>query len=336
LIATEEGIPYDQAVRRVVDQTGEKAIRIEVLTAVRNALEGEVERAPTPRRSIVVTGSGGFLGSRLAEALLDAHDVAAPTRDEVDLTRDAVALDLFVREHAADTVVHLANPRIYTTNDSFGEVLAQLKNVADVCVAHDAHLIFPSTWEVFSGYRSTGLLVDEGTVPRPASNYGHAKLLCEHLLHQMHAAVGLRYTLLRIGPVYGATSPRPKFIWNFIGKALGGAPVVTHRYRNGDPALDLVHVDDAIDFLLAAVERSWAGILHAGTGVTTTTAEIARMIVASAGSASHVSYQEIDGYAANIALDPSLAQENLGWAPSRTLAEELPKLVDEIMEGAGR
>jgi UDP-glucuronate decarboxylase len=328
VIAAEEGISYDDAVQRVVDTTGEKAIRIEVLDTVRAALEDPRQTpTPGPSRSILVTGGSGFLGRELASRLRQAYGVTAPTRDEVDLGHDAVALDRLVRERDIDTVVHLANPRIYTTNASLGATLTQLKNVVDVCALHDVHLVFPSGWEVFSGYRATRLLVDESVPPRPGSGYGHAKLLCEHLLAQVHAQTGLRHTVVRIAPVYGPSSTRPKFIWNFVDKALLSAPIVTHRYRNGEPTLDLIHVEDVLAALLAIVEQRPETVLHVGTGVATSTAELARMLVSLTESSSTIDAQDVDGYAPNIVMESGKAQATLGWAPTHALADGLRELI---------
>ncbi len=330
VIAAEEAIAYDDALRRVIDATGETAIRIEVLAGVRSVLEGaDSDRSPRERRSLVVTGGSGFLGRQVVERLVGRCDVAAPSRAEIDLTRDAVALDLLVREREADTVIHLANPRRYATNEAVGDTLVSLKNVLDVCVQHDVHLIFPSGWEVFSGYHTRYLLADESVPPNPSSVYGHTKLLCERLIEQVHAQTGLRHTLLRVGPVYGPGGARPKFIFNFIGKAMRGELIVTHRYNNGEPALDLTHVDDVVAAFASVVDRRPEQLLHFGTGIATSTRVIAEMIASLTSSSSTVESHPIDGFAANIAMDCKRARSHLGWAPTRSLEEGLRELIDE-------
>jgi nucleoside-diphosphate-sugar epimerase len=329
IISLEEQIDFDAAVRRVMSTTGEKSIRIEVLDVVRRAVEAGARRArPSGRRSILVTGGSGYVGRAVAAALSAAHEVAAPGRDALDLLSEVIALDQIVRQRAVDTVLHLANPRIYTTNAALGEALVMLKSVLDVCVQQGVHLVFLSGWEVFSGYQARHLLADEALAPRPGTNYGHAKLLCERLLAQVAEQTGLQHTLVRASPVYGPGSPKPKFIWNFAEKAGRGDPIVTHRYLNGHPSLDLLHVDDLVAALVEVVERRPSGTLHLGTGRSTTTRRVAELIVELTGSSSDVTSTPIAGHSANVAMDAARARELLGWRPRhRTIASGLQEML---------
>jgi UDP-glucuronate decarboxylase len=284
---------------------------------------------PAGRRSVLVTGGSGYVGRAVSAALGAAHEVAAPGREALDLLSEVIALDQIVRQRAVDTILHLANPRIYTTNAALGEALVMLKNVLDVCVQQDVHLVFLSGWEVFSGYRARHLLADESLAPRPGTNYGHAKLLCERLLAQVAEQAGLRHTLVRAGPVYGPGSPKPKFIWNFAEKAARGDPIVTHRYLNGHPSLDLLHVDDLVAGLVQVVERRPGETLHLGTGVSTTTRRIADLIVDLTGSSSKVTSTPIAGYSANVAMDATRARAVLGWRPRHRIATDLREMLAE-------
>ncbi len=45
-----------------------------------------------------------------------------------------------------------------------GQTLAMLRNVIDVCVSNNIRLVYPSSWEIYSGYAGT-LRVGE-SVPR--------------------------------------------------------------------------------------------------------------------------------------------------------------------------
>ena len=144
-----------------------------------------------------------------------------------------------------DCIVHLANPRVYTSNTALGESLSMLKNVIDVCISRDIRMIYPSNSEIYSGCEGT-IHVDESTTPCPRGPYGETKYLSELLIDHNRDTAGLRCAVMRSSPVYGHGSDKPRFLYNFIEKCLRSETVVTHRYRNGKPSLDLMHIDDVV------------------------------------------------------------------------------------------
>jgi UDP-glucuronate decarboxylase len=329
VLAAHEGVALAQAIRRVVAATGETAMRIEVLSAVRAALPGEcpVRPAGPGERRVLITGGSGFIGSALVADLGGRCRVLAPGHQEIDLLHGSVPLDLLVREQGVDTLVHLANPRVYSTNESLGASLVMLKNVLDVCSENGIFLVYLSSWELYSGYRAREIVADEALAPRPGGTYGQTKLLCESLLEEFRLSRGLSCTILRSSPVYGPGGERPKFIWNFLHKALCGADIVAHKYLNGYPTLDLLHVDDLRAAVRAAVERRVSGTFQVGTGVGTSTTEIARHLVSWLGSRSRLRHHEMNRYTANVLMDASRARAVLGWEPTVGVLDGLRRML---------
>jgi UDP-glucuronate decarboxylase len=330
ILAAYEDISLGKAIQCVIATTQETAIKVEVLSAIRSALGVGPQKAspskPTERR-LLVTGASGFIGSALMGALRSKYEVAAPTHQEVDLVRDAVSLDLLVKERDIDTLVHLANPRVYTTNEAMGASVVMLKNVLDVCKENGLFLVYLSSWEIYSGYKTCELRADESLPPCPGGAYGQTKLLCEMLIEHHYRHHRVRRLIVRSSPVYGPGSDRPKFIWNFLEKALGDKEIVTHKYINGVPKLDLLHVDDLYAALLAAVERQPQGTINVGTGVGTSTTQVAQHIVEQVGSRSLVRQVELNAYASNIVMDTGLAASLLEWRPTIDLKEGLKTII---------
>ena len=327
ILALTEGISLERAVRRVQQATGEGEIKVEPLQAVRAALgDHAASLSRSAGRSALVTGGGGFLGRATVAELAKDMRVVAPPRHELDVSRGSTKIDVLAAENGAAAIVHLANPRIYTSNEAMGTSITMLRNVIDVCLVRDIPLIYLSGAEIYSGYRGN-LQADESLPALPRGPYAEAKFLCDMLIEHCQKHLGLRCALVRSSPVYGPGSDRPKFIYNFLDKAQRNETIVTHHYRNGDPALDLLYIDDLVSLIARVVRTGFTGTVHAGTGVLTSTHEIASMLVALTGSVSRIERLAIAADTARIAMDCSLAHRLLEWTPKTTFANGITTLM---------
>ncbi|MEO9298574.1 NAD(P)-dependent oxidoreductase [Devosia alba] len=320
-------IPFDAAVREVRRATGEDEIKLEPLNAVRAALmqQGSVPTVDGPR--VLITGGAGFIGSALQKALKGAAFNIAPSRADADLSAGALALDLLVKENRINTLVHLANPRVYTSARATGDTVTMLRNALDVCRENGLRLVYLSGWEVYSGYRSTDLLADETLPILPKGPYGEAKMLCEALISHYRLLYQIDATILRSSPVYGLGSDRPKFIYNFLNKALVGGPIHTHAYLNGSPRLDLLHIDDLTAALVAIANSNASGDYNVGTGHLTSTLDIASAIVEKTHSKSKIVQQQIADHAPNIRMDYTRARKDFGWSPKISILVGLDPII---------
>ena len=153
-------------------------------------------------------------------------------------------------------------------------------------------------------------------------------MLCEFLIDQYQRNFNVPSLIIRSSPVYGTESDRPKFIWNFLGKARAGEEIITHEYINGFPALDLIHVDDLRRAITSAVACNFQGTFNVGTGILTSTAEIARLIVDQLKSNSAIKHVKIDSFTGNIAMDTRKAETGLNWKPEVELKEGLKSIIE--------
>lgn len=332
ILARHDNISLGQAIRQVVQATGEQEIKLEPLRAVRMALQEGNSRIRDAGHRVLLTGGSGFIGKSLRGRLEKQYYVVAPPSNEVDLTVGALELDLLVKEHDINCIVHLANPRVYTSIHAIGDTVTLLRNVLEVCKENKIRLIYPSGWEVYSGYRAKDMLADEGLPLFPKGPYGEAKLLCENLIEHHRRVHDLSCCILRSSPLYGEASDRPKFIYNFIGKALRNEHIPTHHYLNGAPALDLLHVDDFVSAAIAAIEKNFVGTLNIGAGRSISTREVAEWIVKEAGSHSIVVSHNIEDYVANITMDSSQAKRQINWQPAISWEAGLSRLLTHVMK----
>lgn len=168
------------------------------------------------KKRVIITGSNGFLGQKIAEELSRTEDVVllctsrSENRNPKIAERDFVILDLMAEfnrlheiiEHFLPThIIHTAaltsveqcenNKKICQHMNV--DVVAQL---AQICKRQRIHLIHYSTDFVFDGL--TGNYKEEDT-PRPLNYYGQSKLESE----QKIIISGCKYTIFRVALVYG-------------------------------------------------------------------------------------------------------------------------------------
>lgn len=322
ILAEWRGLDLDTAVAEVIATTGERAIKLEMVNSLRVALH----KSPTPnaQEGILITGSSGFLGAALRDQLTKTHRVVAPDRATVDLLGSVVHLDRYCRDNGIQRIVHLAYPRIYTNNDAMSQGLAMLRGILDVCKSLGAQLFLPSSASVFSAYRSTAMVADVNTTARPRGVYGEAKFLEEVLVQNARANGEVNSTIVRISPTYGPQSLRPHLIRFALRHIREGRPIVTHRYRNGLPSLQLLYVDDAVAGLASIVEKGGTSpIYHLGGEFAYEPREIIGNIAQIVGRPAAIEETNIDDDAANVFLDWSAAEKELGWRPTTSLSDGL-------------
>ncbi len=244
------------------------------------------------------------------------------------MIENVVELDLLVKRKEIDCIIHLANPKIFTNSKSIGDTLVMLKNVLDVCRTNKVKLIYLSGWEIYSGYRSVNLVAGENLHANPKGTYGETKWLCELLIRQYSDTYGIGYQIVRSGPVYGVGAEKPKFIYNFIDKALKGERITTHKYLNGSPFMDLLYVDDLVSFLIKCIQSDREGDINIGSGTAVSTLEVAGAICELTGSNSIIDQVLINDYSANIIMDNRLAINTFAWTPEIKFRAGIARIVE--------
>ena len=113
-----------------------------------------------------------------------------------------------------------------------------------------------------------------------------------------------------------------------------GATIRTHRYSNGEPALDLLHVDDLAAAITSVISQQPEGDFNFGGGRLWSTREIAELLVKVAETKVPVTAVPIEDSVSNVFMDSTRASRVLGWAPREGLESYLPRLVTGSAEGA--
>lgn len=165
--------------------------------------------------------------------------------------------------------------------------------------------------------------MDERAPLRPLTPYGATKAAGEMLLCGYAGAYGMSTCALRFTNIYGpGMQHKDSFVPRMMRAALSGQ--VVQIYGDGSQRRDLIHLDDAIAALLAAWDRRFSGTAIIGSGVSVTVLELLDAVRAVTGCplpAEHIAAKA--GEMPAVIVDISRAREQLGYAPSVSLADGL-------------
>jgi UDP-glucose 4-epimerase len=264
-----------------------------------------------PAMRILVTGGAGFIGSHVADALVQAglrgavlDDLSTGRRENVPRgaklvdgdIRDGDVVERAFADFRPEIVAHQAAQTSVSVSvreplrDADVNVLGSLQ-ILEASRRHGvSRVVFASTGGAIYGEVPEGEQADTTWPARPLSPYGCAKLAIEGYLEAYRAEHGLASTTLRYANVYGPRQDphgEAGVVAIFCQRMLSGQSVqVNARERNGDPGCvrDYVYVGDVVRANVAAIDgRIAARVVNVGTGTTTTTLELAERIAQVAG-----------------------------------------------------
>lgn len=285
---------------------------------------------------ILVTGAAGFIGSHVAEAFLAAgHEVAIvddlSTGARANVPRGARLYEQDIRDAALEKVFADFRPEVVDHHAAQANVPASVHDPvydASVNVLGGLNLLRQSAGHgtrkfvyVSSGGAMYGepnpsaIPVKEDAPVRPLSPYGASKQALEAWLGVFQRTFGLDYTVLRYANIYGPRQgirEEGAVVAVFATRMAAGEPVTIDG--TGQQTRDFVHVRDCVTANVAALEHGSGCAVNIGTGRETSIQEIFNLMARVAGYTLPPRYGPArEGDVQRIALDPSLAAEQLGW-----------------------
>ena len=298
---------------------------------------------------IALTGGAGFLGSHVAELLLDRGD-------------EVVAVDNFCTSSAANiahlvgrpgfefleqdvtvpfeisgpvgAVMHLASPA--SPKDYLEMPIETLRvgslgsfHTLDLARDKGARYFMASTSEVYG---------DPEVHPQPETYWGHvhsvgprsvydeAKRFAEATTMAYHREYGLDVRISRTFNTYGPRM-RPqdgRVVSNFLVQALQGLPLTV--YGDGSQTRSFCYVDDQVAGLVALLDSDYVGPVNIGNPDEFTVLELAQAVLELTNSKSEITFEPLpEDDPTQRCPDISLAGEKLGWRPRIALREGLER-----------
>lgn len=293
---------------------------------------------------VLLTGGAGFIGSHVADHLLErGHEVAvvddlsSGKREnvpegarfcETDIRTGCAAV---FEEFGPDALCHQAAQMDVRRSVREPEFDAEVNVIGTVrllesCVRHGVRkVVFASTGGAVYGEQET-FPATEDHPQYPVSPYGVSKLAGERYLHYYRVQHGLPYVALRYANVYGPRQDphgEAGVVAIFCGNL---AEDRTSRINGtGEQTRDYVYVDDvARANVLALEDDPPSGAYNIGTGKEISVNQLYEMLAEISGKNLPPEHGPAKpGEQLRSCVDPSLARRALGWKPEVGLREGL-------------
>jgi UDP-glucose 4-epimerase len=302
------------------------------------------KRPSLSKRSVLITGGAGFIGSHLADRLVETcevtilDDLSGGSREHVPAQAELIEAD--IRDETivkralddVDTVFHLAarvsvSDSIERPIETHEVNLDAALNLLEFAPA-DTEIVLASSTAIYG--EPSSLPVTETDHKEPASPYGLDKLSADHFFRLYSDLYDTETTVLRYFNVYGSRQRSGQYggvVSIFVDQALSGGPITVHG--DGTQTRDFIHVDDIVDANIHAANADISGeAFNIGTGTEISILELAETVRRVADVDVEIVHEPArSGDVERSRSDFSKAKRELGFSPTVSLEEGIERLV---------
>ena len=302
-------------------------------------------------RRALVTGGAGFIGSHVADRLLQqgfhvavVDNLSTGKLGNVSQSAEFYNVDIrsrklvgVFRQEQPEVVFHLAAQASVPSSiarpveDARNNVLGSL-NLLEQCKRYKVErFIYTSTGGALYGDPQQ-LPCAETDPIRPVSPYGASKFAAEVYVGCYAILGGFQYSVLRCANVYGPRQDplgEAGVIAIFAKQMLDGDRVVI--FGDGNYERDFVYVSDVVEANMKALEQADSDVYNIGTGSGTSVNSIASKLIELTGYLKKPDHGPVrEGDVSKIYLDVRKAKRDLGWTSKVSLDQGLANTVAHI------
>jgi UDP-glucose 4-epimerase len=298
-------------------------------------------------RTVLVTGGAGWIGLRTVPLLLERGYRVRILDNMVRGDRDAVArlagtgdvelVEQDVRyggavQQAMKGATHVMHYAAVSINKSLADPYESMAinmvgshNVFAAAADHGVRrLVFASSASVYG--EPDRLPMSEDSTLHPLTPYCISKRAGEDLLGFYQRRAGLSWIALR----QRTTAYYTSVINHFVDRLRAGEPPLIDG--RGEQSMDFVHVDDVARAGVLALEAERDNlVLNVGTGVDTSVARLAAILIDAVGADVEPQFTGREVLVSRRAADTRLAREAIGFEA----AVEVEKGMTDLVRGAG-
>lgn len=297
-------------------------------------------------QTILVTGGAGFIGSHLADSLVENNDVRVldsfttgetsnipdeancirgDIRNEEILERATDAVDLIYHQAGLVSVQRSIEEPTRSHEINTQATLALLERAREL----DARIVLASSAAIYGHPEAVPITEDDPKEPR--SPYGLEKLTIDHYARQYHELYGLETVALRYFNVYGprqAASDYSGVISTFLEQAGNDDPLTIHG--GGTQTRDFVFVDDVVRAnLLAADTDSVGEAYNVGSGRSVAIRELAETAISVTDSDSDLTFTDArQGDVRHSEADLEKSRTEIDYEPTVSLRQGLEETIN--------
>jgi UDP-glucose 4-epimerase len=296
-------------------------------------------------KKILVTGGAGFIGSHLADALIERGAKVSiidnlSTGQKSNLNQKANFYQINIADKKVEEVFAKEKPEIIY-HFAFNVLVPEsVKNplmdmygvIGSVNLFSNAHkygtkkVIFTSSGFVYGNNKN--LPVKETEPMEPVSPYAIAKHTVENYLKFFNKAYGLPYIIFRNSSVYGARQITGAMA-DYIKKLTSGQQA--EIWGDGEKTRDYIYIDDVVKANLLAADlpdNFEDPVFNIGTGKETTLNHLYKKIADLLGKEPKpIHHDDRPGEQIRYCLENSKAKKALGWNVNYNLDEGLNLLL---------
>jgi len=289
------------------------------------------------RKTIVVTGAAGFIGSNIAKRLeKEGHDLIAIDNfysgtfkniidykgkffckdlkcDELGFLENADAI--FFESAITDTTVDDQEKMMKNNFESFRRVLEFAKE-------RNIKVVYASSAAVYGNLPAP---TKEDDKLNPLNIYGYSKLCMDRLAERYVKKYGMSIVGLRYFNVYGIGEQHKGKFASMIYQLACQMKDDKHPriFTDGNQKRDFVSIDDVVEANMRALETENSGVYNVGSGRSTTFNEVIRILNDAMGTDLEPEYFNCpyDFFQVHTEADLSRSRNLLGYNPKISIEE---------------
>ena len=283
------------------------------------------------REKVLVTGSTGFIGTKLVE-YEDIEVVSFNRPLDVVSKNDFDKFKNIGITHVYHLAAKLFVPDSWENPSEFYKInVIGTENVLEFCREENISLTYISSY--MYGKPEYFPINEEHPIHCP-NPYAHSKYLAEQLCHFYMEHFNLRIAIIRPFNIYGINQKNNFLIQHIINEVYNNKEIHVMDLR---PKRDYLYVDDLVKLLIQTRKKKACGIFNAGSGGSLSVSEVIEVIQKEFGTSKKIVASNVvrKNEINDVVADICKAEKELGWKPEINFQKGIKKIVKSMKKREG-